>query len=55
MCDKAVDGSLVALKLIPNSLVTSKMIKELYADEGVLCFNEDSANVVFFVMKWVLI
>ena len=51
MCDKAVDGSLVALKRIPISLVTSKMIKELYADEGVLYFNEDSANVVFFVMK----
>ena len=51
MCDKAVDGSLVALKLILISTVTSKMIKELYVDEGVLYFNEDSANVVFFVMK----
>ena len=30
MCDKAVDDSLAALKLISNWLVTSKMIKTLY-------------------------
>ena len=51
MCDKAVDDSLAALKLIPNWFVTSKKIKELYtalsADENILYFNEDSGNVVF--------
>ena len=30
MCDKAVDDSLAALKLIPDWFVTSKMIKKLY-------------------------
>ena len=38
MCDKAVDDSLAALKLIPDRFVTSKMIKKLYtnlyADDG---------------------
>ena len=51
MCDKAADYSLAALKLIPDSFVTSKLIKELftvlYADENILYFNEDSGNVVF--------
>ena len=51
MCDKAVDYCLAALKLIPDSLVTSKLIKELftvlYAGENILYFNEDSGNVVF--------
>ena len=28
MCDKAVDDSLAALKLIPDWFVTSKMIKD---------------------------
>ena len=30
MCDKAVDDSRVALKLIPEWFVTSKMIKRLF-------------------------
>ena len=51
MCEKAVDDSLAALKLIPNWFDTTKMIKELftalYADENILYFNEDSANVTF--------
>ena len=51
ICDKAVDDSLAALKLIPDWFVTSKMIKELYtalyADENVLYFNNDSGDVVF--------
>ena len=38
-CDEGVDDSLAALKLIPNWLVTSKMIKKnytaLYADENI--------------------
>ena len=46
MCGNAVDDSLAALKLIPNWLVTSKVIKKLftvfYADENILYFNEDS-------------
>ena len=50
ICDKA-DYSLAALKLIANWFVTSKMFKEhftaLYADENILCFNEDYGNVVF--------
>ena len=52
MADKAVDDFLAALKLTPNWIVTSKMIKEfftaLHADENILYFNEDSGNVVFF-------
>ena len=51
MCDKAVDNSLAALKLIADWLITSKMIKKvftaLYADKNILYFNEDSGNVVF--------
>ena len=42
---------LVALKLIPDWFVTSKIIKKLftalYADEDILYFNEDSGNVAF--------
>ena len=30
ICDEAVDDSLAALKLIPDWLVTSKLIKKLY-------------------------
>ena len=59
MCVEAVDDSLATLKLIPDSLVTSKMIYKLYtalyADENIWYFNEDSGNIVFFVMKWVLL
>ena len=51
MCDKAVDDSLAALKLIPDWFVTSKTIKSLFtafcADENILYFIEDSGNVVF--------
>ena len=42
MCDEAVDDSVAALKLIPDWLVTRKMIKRLYtalyADDGLLFF-----------------
>ena len=52
MCDEAVNNSL-ALKLIPDWFVTTKMIKNLYtafySDDGLLFFDEDSGNV----MKWV--
>ena len=55
ICDKAVDGSLAAMKLIPDWFVTSKMIKKLYtalyADENILYFNEDAGNVVFYCNK----
>ena len=51
MCDKAVDDSLGALKLIPDWFVTSKTIKKLftslYVDKNILYFNEDSGNVKF--------
>ena len=51
MFDEAVHDSLAALKLIPDSFVTSKMIKNLftalYADENILYFDEDSGNIVF--------
>ena len=50
MRDKAVDDCLAALKFVLDWFVTSKMIKILltafYADESVLCFNEDSGNLV---------
>ena len=53
MCDKAVDDSLAALKLIPDWFVTSKMVKELftslYTDENIFYFNEDSGNFVFLL------
>ena len=51
MCDEAVDDSLTALKLIPDCFVTSKMIRKLYtalyADGGLLPFDEDSGDVTF--------
>ena len=51
MCDKAVDHSLAALKLIFDWIVTSKMIKvlltALYVDEKILYFIDDSGNVIF--------
>ena len=50
MCDEA-NESLAALKLIPDWLITSKMIKKLFTalhvDKNILHFNEDSGNVVF--------
>ena len=50
MCDKPVDNSLAALKLVTDSFVTSKMVEKLYtalyADENMLNFDEDSSNVV---------
>ena len=56
MCDEAVDGSLAALSLIiPDWLVTSKIIKKsytaLHADKNILHFDQDSGNIVFFVME----
>ena len=55
MCDEAVDGSLAALKLIPDWFVASKMIKKFYtalqADENILHFNEDSGNIIFSCNK----
>ena len=51
ICHEAAGNSLAALKLIPDFFVTSKMIKkhftDLYADDNILYFNEDSGNVVF--------
>ena len=51
MCRKAVDDCLAPLKFVPYRFVMSKMIKklftDLYADENILFFNEDSSNTVF--------
>ena len=51
MCDEAVDDFLAALKFVPDWFVWSKMIKipftDLYVDEDILYFNEDSGNVMF--------
>ena len=51
ICDEAHDDCLAPLKYAPDWFVTSTMIKihftALYADENILCFNEDSSNVVF--------
>ena len=51
MCDEAFDDSLAPLKLIPDLLVTKKMIKNLdtalYADDGLLFFNEHFGDVKF--------
>ena len=64
MCDEAVDDCLTPLKFVPDWFVTSKMIKILftafYADENILCFNEDSGNAVFTCngmgfLIWILI
>ena len=55
MYDKAFDDSQLMLKLIPDLLVTSKTITELYAalyaDESILHFDDDSDNVVFSCNK----
>ena len=51
MRDEAVDDSLAALKIILTWFVTSKIIKKLYtalyADYGLLYFDEDSGDVKF--------
>ena len=51
MCDETVNDSLVALKLIPDWFVTSKMINKLFtalhADESILYFNEASRDAAF--------
>ena len=51
MCDAAVNDSVATLKLIPDWLVTSKMMKTVftasYADQNTFYFNEDSSYVEF--------
>ena len=51
MCGEAVDDSLAALKLIPDWIVISKMINELFTIFKLikiyLYFNQDYINVVF--------
>ena len=51
MCNKAINDFLRALKLVPDGLFTSKMIKNLhtalYADENVLFFDEYSGDATF--------
>ena len=52
MCDEAVDDSLTVLKLIAYWFVPGKVIKKLftalYADDGLLFFDEDSGDATFF-------
>ena len=51
ICDETVEDFLAALKFISGWFVTSKMIKKLYtvlyADDGLLFFDEDSGDVTF--------
>ena len=51
ICDEAVEDFLAALKFISGWFFTSKMIKKLYtvlyADDGLLFFDEDSGDVTF--------
>ena len=53
--DEDVDNSPAALKLFPDWFVISKMIKKaftvLYADDGLLFFDEDSGDVTFYCNK----
>ena len=51
-CVIAVDDFLPALKFILDWFVTSKVNKKLptalYADDNILCFNENSGDPIFF-------
>ena len=51
MCDEAVDGSLPALKFIPDWSVTCKMLEKLddalHANNDILFCNEDFYKVTF--------
>ena len=51
MCDKTAGDCLASLEFVPDWFDTSKMIKKLYtplyADDGLLFFDEDSGNVTF--------
>ena len=49
MCDEAVDGSLAVLKLIPDLLVTRKMIKKLFTSLSILV--KILTTSYFLVMK----
>ena len=55
MFTKFVDDFLLALKFVPNWLVTSKMIKKLltalYVDDNILYFNEDSGDAILSCNK----
>ena len=50
-CEIAVDEFLPALKFISNYFVTRKLNKklhtDLFADDSILFFDEDSGNVIF--------
>ena len=51
MCDEAADYSPAGLKLISDWFVTGKTVKilytALYADDGLIFFQEDSGDVTF--------
>ena len=52
ICNEIIAGSVAALRLIPNWFVTRKIIKNiytaLYADDGLLSFDEDSGDASLF-------
>ena len=51
MCDKAADDCLVALRLIPNWFVTSRILEKflhsLLAKDDIIFFDEDFSKVTF--------
>ena len=51
MCDEVIGDCLAALKLIPDWLVTSKMLEKLdnalHANDDMLFYNEDFDKVTF--------
>ena len=55
MCDNTADDFLLALKLVPDWFVTSKMIKKPYntffADGYLSFFDEGFGNVTIFVRE----
>ena len=59
MCAKAINAFLPTLKFVPYWFITSKIIKKLDDDlsssYNIIFVNEDSNNVKFLVMKWVLL
>ena len=69
MCDKAVDACLSALKFVPDSIVTSKMLEIVdtfvlsndnidldYMDSDIIIFCSDDVILLYsLVMIWTLI
>ena len=51
LCDRAVNASLLALKFVPDWLVTKKMIKtlddDLFSNDNIIFINEGSCYLYF--------